>query len=37
MKVYKGDNAEMLSKQWKYILFSAIERKYSHIDYSNNT
>lgn len=37
MEVYKGDNAEMISKQWKYILFSAIERKYSYIDYSNWT
>ncbi|MEK3697400.1 hypothetical protein NYE33_10515 [Paenibacillus sp. FSL R10-2199] len=37
MEVYKGDNAEMISKQWKYILFSAIERKYSYIDYSNKT
>lgn len=35
MEVYKGDNAEMVSKQWKYILFSAIEGKYSYIDYSN--
>lgn len=35
MGVYKGDNAEIVSKQWKDILFSAIERKYSCIDYSN--
>ncbi|MEG0961992.1 MAG: hypothetical protein RSF88_03900 [Lachnospiraceae bacterium] len=35
MDVYKGDNAEMISKQWKYILFSSIEKKYSYIDYSN--
>lgn len=35
MEVYKGDNAEMVSKQWKYILFSSVEKKYSYIDYSN--
>ena len=35
MEVYKGDNAEEVSKQWKYILFSAIEKKYLYIDYSN--
>ena len=35
MEVYKGGNAEEASKQWKYILFSAIEKKYSCIDYSN--
>lgn len=34
MEVYKGNYAEAISKQWKYILFSAIEAKYSHIDYS---
>lgn len=35
MEVYKGDNAEEVSKRWKYILFNAIEKKYSYIDYSN--
>ena len=35
MEVYKGDNAEEISRQWKEILFSAIEGEYSHIDFSN--
>lgn len=34
MTVYKGDNAEVVSKVWKDILFGAIEKKYSYIDYS---
>ena len=35
MEVYKGSNAEEYSKEWKEILFSAIEKKYSMLDYSS--
>ena len=36
MEVYKGGNADEYTRQWKDILFSAVEGKYSYIDYSNS-
>ena len=34
MGVYHGDNAEVYSKEWKDILFNAVENKYTHSNYS---